>query len=97
MGYHGYCKIPSTNLKQLSDPRVRDIYKNELFPNKSINFKEASTLSVLNLAYYPNERGAYNLDPALDADGRLTNPAKRWGGMMRMRRGLLERRCPTSG
>ncbi|MDY4031005.1 MAG: cell surface protein SprA, partial [Alloprevotella sp.] len=72
-----------SDLKQLSDPRVRDIYKNELFPNKSINFKEASTLSVLNLAYYPNERGAYNLDPALDADGRLTNPAKRWGGMMR--------------
>lgn len=71
------------DLKQLSDPDVREIYKNELFPNKQISFKESSTLNVLNLAYYPDERGPYNLDPALDRNGRLTNPEKRWGGMMR--------------
>lgn len=71
------------DLKQLSDPDVREIPQSELFPNKSINFKESSTLNVLNLAYYPNERGPYNLDPAVDADGRLTQPQKRWGGMMR--------------
>lgn len=71
------------DLAQLSDPYVREIYKNELFPNKSINFKESTTLNVLNLAYYPNERGPYNLDPSLDADGHLTQPRKRWGGMMR--------------
>ena len=45
--------------------------------------QEANTLNVLNLAYYPNERGPYNLDPSLDANGRLLNPGKRWGGMMR--------------
>lgn len=72
-----------SDLTQLSDPFVREIYKNELFPNKQINFKEASTINVLNLAYYPNERGPYNLDPSLDADGHLTQPEKRWGGMMR--------------
>lgn len=72
-----------SDLKQLSDPRVREIYKNELFPNRQINFSEASTLNVLNLAYYPNERGPYNLDPSLDANGRLLSPSKRWGGMMR--------------
>lgn len=71
------------DLKQLSDPDVREVYKNELFPNKSINFREASTLNVLNLAYYPNERGPYNLDPNLDVDGKLLQPEKRWGGMMR--------------
>ncbi|MGN1244418.1 MAG: cell surface protein SprA, partial [Alloprevotella sp.] len=71
------------DLKQLSDPDVREIYKSELFPNKSINMQESNTLPVLNLAYYPNERGPYNLDPALDANGHLLNPKKRWGGMMR--------------
>ena len=71
------------DLKQLSDPDVREVYQNELFPNKSINFKESSTLNVLNLAYYPDERGPYNLDPALDNNGRLLFPQKRWGGMMR--------------
>ena len=71
------------DLKQLSDPDVREIYKSELFPNKSVNMREANTLNVLNLAFYPNERGPYNLDPSLDADGHLKNPAQRWGGMMR--------------
>lgn len=71
------------DLAQLSDPDVREVYKSELFPNKSVNMQEANTLNVLNLAYYPNERGPYNLDPSLDQDGRLLNPKQRWGGMMR--------------
>lgn len=71
------------DLKQLSDPDVREVYKSELFPNKSVNMQESNTLSVLNLAFYPNERGPYNLDPSIDADGHLLNPEQRWGGMMR--------------
>lgn len=71
------------DLKQLSDPDVREVYKSELFPNKSVNMQEANTLNVLNLAFYPNERGPYNLDPSLDTDGHLLNPSTRWGGMMR--------------
>lgn len=71
------------DLAQISDPDVREIYKSELFPNKSVNMQESNTLNVLNLAYYPNERGPYNLDPTLDANGHLLSPEKRWGGMMR--------------
>lgn len=71
------------DLAQLSDPDVREVYKSELFPNKSINMQESNTLNVLNLAFYPNERGPYNLDPSLDSDGHLLNPSSRWGGMMR--------------
>lgn len=71
------------DLEQLSDPDVREVYKSELFPNKSVNMQESNTLNVLNLAYYPNERGPYNLDPSLDENGKLSNPGKRWGGMMR--------------
>lgn len=71
------------DLEQLSDPDVREVYKSELFPNKSVNMQESNTLNVLNLAYYPNERGPYNLDSSLDENGKLSNPGKRWGGMMR--------------
>lgn len=76
----GYIK---SDLRQLSNPDVREVPITELFPNKSINYQDAATLSVLNLAFYPNERGPYNLDTNLDAEGHLYQPQKRWGGMMR--------------
>lgn len=71
------------DLDQLSNHYVREIYESELFPNKEQNFQESSTLSVLNMAYYPQERGPYNLDVRLNPDGTLLEPQKRWGGMMR--------------
>lgn len=76
----GYIK---TDLDQLSDPYVREVYQQELFPNRQIQTGESSTINVLNLAYYPTERGPYNLDPVLKNDGQLPNPSQRWGGMMR--------------
>lgn len=71
------------DLAQLSDHDVREVYKTELFPNKQINYRESNTLNVLNLAFYPQERGPYNLDPDIDQNGLLSSPQKRWGGMMR--------------
>lgn len=71
------------DLDQLSNHYVREVYEKELYPSKELNNMEASTLSVLNMAYYPEERGPYNLDTDLDANGNLLDPKKRWGGMMR--------------
>lgn len=71
------------DLDQLSNHYVREIYEQELYPSKDLNNMEASTLSVLNMAYYPQERGPYNLDTDLDENGNLLDPKKRWGGMMR--------------
>ena len=71
------------DLNQLSNHYVREIYVREVYPNKDVNQGESNTLAVLNLAYYPTERGPYNLDTDLNTDGRLNNPTKRWGGMMR--------------
>ena len=63
---------------------MREVHERELYPQKAQNsYNSASSLNVLNLAYYPNERGAYNLTTEVDQDGHLLNPAKRWGGMMR--------------
>jgi len=74
-----------SDLDQLSDHRVREVYVRELYPNRdqSTYNGATSTLPVLNLAYYPEERGPYNLTTSFTADGRLTNPAAKWGGMMR--------------
>ena len=71
------------DLNQLSNHYVREVYEQELFPNKQLNYSDAATLAVLNMAYFPQERGSYNLDRDLNSDGTLNNPEKRWGGMMR--------------
>ena len=72
-----------SDLDQLSNHYVREVYERELYPNKESTYGESSTLSVLNLAYYPDERGPYNLDPDLTPEGKLKNPERRWGGIMR--------------
>lgn len=73
-----------SDLNQLSNHYVREVYERELYPNKTqTSYNSAASLSVLNLAYYPSERGAYNLNPDLDYDGHLPNPQAHWGGMMR--------------
>lgn len=68
---------------QLSDHRVREIYERELFPERELPYGQPATIPVLNLAYYPNERGPYNLDREVDRDGYLLNPSNRWGGITR--------------
>ena len=74
-----------SDLDQLSNHYVRAIYVSELYPNRqqSTYSGATSTLPILNLAYYPSERGAYNLTTSVNTDGTLTNPQQRWGGMMR--------------
>ena len=68
----------------LSDHYVRAVGYTELFPKKDLTYNENNSLYILNLAFYPNERGPYNLDAtSVNPDGTLMNPEKRWGGMMR--------------
>ena len=72
-----------SDIEQLSNHYVREVYERELYPNKESTYGESSTLSLFNVTYYPNERGPYNLDTDVDYDGRLNNPEKRWGGITR--------------
>ena len=74
-----------SDLEQLSNHYVREVYVKELYPNRqqSTYSGATSTLSVLNLAYYPEERGPYNLTTDLNNDGTLRQPETKWGGMMR--------------
>ena len=70
---------------ELSDPRVRQVYQKEIFPQRTTGFGE-SFLQTFDLSYYPTDRGAYNYDDAagnVGANGKLLKPNQRWGGLMR--------------
>ena len=74
-----------SDLNQLSNHYVRSVYVSELYPNRdqSTYSGATNTLPILDLAYYPEERGPYNLTTDVTSNGLLTNPENRWGGMMR--------------
>jgi len=68
----------------LSNNLTRDVQEQEIFPYKETLATQSSRMTVLNLSYYPTERGPYNLDVnGMNSDGTLANPTKRWGGIMR--------------
>ncbi|MCA1741213.1 MAG: cell surface protein SprA, partial [Bacteroidales bacterium] len=69
---------------------VREVYETEIFPYKESASGIPTNISVLNIAFYPFERGPYNFNVLPDgysagvgADGLLSSPRTRWGGMMR--------------
>lgn len=73
------------NLNALSDPRVRALSYQELFPQQTTDIGQNQLVSF-DLAYYPFARGQYNFDAGpgdVSTNGNLTNPTKRWGGIMR--------------
>ncbi|MBP5341086.1 MAG: cell surface protein SprA [Bacteroidales bacterium] len=81
---------PNITLDDKSKPYARSIAEQEVFPNKDLTAGQPTSIYELNLAFYPEEKGPYNYDVAptaysagIDADGRLQNPASRWGGIMR--------------
>lgn len=85
--------VPSYILNDVdlqSDNLVREISQLEIYPDKELEVGASSTMPVLNLAFYPEERGQYNFDTkpttyssGLNSDGTLRDPASRWGGIMR--------------
>jgi cell surface protein SprA len=73
----------ANNLEELSDPRVRSVSQQEIFPQRTPDFGQ-NQLVTFDLAFYPKDRGPYNYDAVnLDGSGRLLNPRQRWGGIMR--------------
>lgn len=72
---------------------MRQVLETELFPSKTPANGQPVVLSVLDLAFYPSERGPYNYDvnaatsgglsAGMLSNGRLASPESRWGGIMR--------------
>jgi len=70
--------------EQLSNHYVREVRVRELYPNRDGSYNETSTIPVLNLSFYPEQRGPYNLDAdSINDEGKLLYPKNRWGGMTR--------------
>ncbi|NVO02069.1 MAG: cell surface protein SprA, partial [Bacteroidetes bacterium] len=70
---------------------VREILETEVFPAKESPTGQPTNIAVLDMAFYPSERGPYNYDvnptsfsSGLNfSTGELNSPETRWGGMMR--------------
>jgi cell surface protein SprA len=71
------------NPDEQSNHFIREVNEKEIFPYRESAYGESTNIPVLNLAYYPQERGPYNFDDNLTPDGKLKNPQERWGGIMR--------------
>lgn len=70
---------------QLSDSRMRMVNQKDIFPNLQQQYGSIPNIQIMELAYYPRERGMYNYDTPLtiNPDGTWTDPEERWGGIMR--------------
>lgn len=77
----GYIK---SDPKQMNSPYIREVTSREIFPGRQLTYGESNIIQTLNLSFYPNERGPYNLDATdIDDRGNLLHPERRWGGIMR--------------
>ncbi len=86
----GNLRPPNVDLNELSDNDVRQVLETEVFPNKETPNGIPTNIPVLNIGYYPTERGPYNYDvdptsysAGINEDGSLKEPETRWGGIMR--------------
>jgi cell surface protein SprA len=76
---------PVAGYQDYTDPRIKAILQQQLFPAKTPDYGLAQ-LITFDMAYYPTERGPYNYDArpgSVSPDGKLLNPTRRWGGIMR--------------
>lgn len=63
---------------------VREVPYNELSPASDPSRLSSSFLNIVNLSFYPDERGPYNLSTTgIGADAYFSDPSKMWGGVMR--------------
>ena len=63
---------------------TRNVSIKEIYPNKEVDTQTSDNLRVMNVSFFPNERGPYNIvADEIGPDGKLTNPNARWGGIMR--------------
>jgi cell surface protein SprA len=69
--------------QDLQNHFVRQVLPQEIFPardRQQVNLNE----NLMNIAYYPAERGMYNYNPSVTAQGRLPNdPRQNWAALTR--------------
>lgn len=74
------------NAAILENSQMRQLKQNELFPQQQPPQGTLNNIPVLDLAYYPAERGPFNYDTTaafIEDNGEFNNPEDRWAGIMR--------------
>lgn len=66
-----------------SDNRMREVLEQEVFPNRQLAAGTPANIPVLDLTYYPAERGPYNYNTDLTNEGDLFDPEGNWAGITR--------------
>lgn len=71
---------PEVPAELLSNHYSRGVLEQEIFPLRSRDVG-LNNQSLLNIAYFPEERGPYNYATDLTSQGLLKNPTQNWGGI----------------
>ena len=61
----------------------RRIFINEIFPERDLVQGQSSVINSLDLNFYPDLRGPYNMQPSV-TDGIIDNPIDSWAGITRL-------------
>ena len=61
---------------------VRQVLPQEIFQKKAV-LPTLPNQPLMDIAYYPSERGPYNYNPILNPDGTLPNPKSNYGAITR--------------
>mgnify|MGYP003708543117 CR=1 FL=1 len=81
-GFGAGLRPPNITDADLENYYERQFNPQQLFPGRSVpplNLPQ----NILDIAYYPRERGMYNYNPDLDNDGFLKNPRRNFGAISR--------------
>ena len=80
--FYGSQRPSGISDNDMSDLYTRRIFIDEIFPQQDIVQGQPTIIQSLDLAYYPSERGPYNMDPSATNDV-LATPSDSWAGITR--------------
>ena len=78
----GEINMGALPLETFTNHYSRQVAPQEVFPFRDADIG-AINEQVLNVAYFPRDRGPYNYNPSLDTRALLSNPRSNWAGMSR--------------
>ncbi|TAF66488.1 MAG: cell surface protein SprA [Cytophagales bacterium] len=68
--------------EDLKNHYVRAVSPQEIFQNRQRAVLQLNE-TIMDLAFFPHERGPYNYNSSLDVNGNLLNPQQNWGAITR--------------
>jgi len=81
--FYGSQRPPDITDDDVSDPRTRRVFIEELFPNIDLQQGQQQVVNTLDLNYLPSQRGPNNYNPVAAGTNVLPNPEDSWAGIMR--------------